>query len=403
MAEFNIQSDSVDVTRIMEQIRQRIQEKRGRDYAEQQIRELATVKLERFLDPKQVRSDLVEHYRQLEPPAALDPPRQENPGPRPETFDFNEHTIYTSSRGTMGKLIHLVRKLLSPILKLFINLNSIVFALSRQSEINAWTLQLLQQQTDLAERVTQQFERAGAKFAAREELDALNYEVLNNLVVEMTRLSVDMKNHRSLVESVAGRLDFDERRARALESVVQSRSPQPSQSDDGESTPSTGSGRTRRRRRRSRRRPGTATTVDGPGTPTAAATETGAEGGTAQPASNTATLQAEPATASPVPPPRQETAPPAAPAVDPSAVSPEPTTPVPEAAPSRDPAPPLPPTGASIVDSPSTPTPSEGGAPTSATAPAAEPVAAPSTTSAPPTTSTPSTTSTTGDAGTDEQ
>ncbi len=374
MAEFNVQSDSVDVTRIMEQIRQRIQEKRGRDYTEQQIRELATVKLERFLDPKQVRSDLVEHYRQLEPPAALDPPRQESPGPRPETFDFNEHTIYTSSRGTMGKLIHLVRKLLGPTLKLFINLNSIVFALSRQSEINAWTLQLLQQQTDLAERVT-------AKFAAREELDALNYEVLNNLVVEMTRLSVDMKNHRSLVESVAGRLDFDERRARALESVVQSRSPQPSQSDDGESAPSTGSGRTRRRRRRSRRRPGTATTADGPGTPTAAATETGAQGETTQSASNTATSQAEPATPSPVPPPRQETAPPAA-------VSPEPTTPVPEAATSQDPAPPTPPTGASIVDSPSTPTPSGGDTPTSATAPAAEPVAAPSTT---------------GDAGTDEQ
>ena len=189
MPEFKIQSDAVDVTRIMKQIRQRIQEKRGRDYTEEQIRELATVKLERFLDPQQVRSDLVEHYRQLEPPAALAPPRQDRPSP-PETFDFDEHTIYASSRGTMGKLIHLIRKLLSPFLKLFFNLNSIVFALSRQSEINTWTLQLLQQQADLAERVTQ---RAGAKFAAREELDALNYEVLNNLVVEMTRLSVDMK------------------------------------------------------------------------------------------------------------------------------------------------------------------------------------------------------------------
>ncbi|TDI22678.1 MAG: hypothetical protein E2P06_12100, partial [Acidobacteria bacterium] len=218
MAEFNIQSDSVDVTRIMEQIRQRIQEKRGRDYTEQQIHELATVKLERFLDPQQVRSDLVEHYRQLEPPTPLDPVRPyERPGPPPEPFDFNEHTIYASSRGTMGKLIRLIRKLLNPILKLFFNVNSVVFALSRQSEINTWTLQLLQQQADLAERVTT---RAGAKFAAREELDALNYEVLNNLVVEMTRLSVDMKNHRSLVESVASRLDFDERRARALESVV---------------------------------------------------------------------------------------------------------------------------------------------------------------------------------------
>ena len=39
----------------MEQIRTRIQEKRGVDYTEQQIRELAAVKLEKFLDPKAVR------------------------------------------------------------------------------------------------------------------------------------------------------------------------------------------------------------------------------------------------------------------------------------------------------------------------------------------------------------
>ena len=397
MPEFKIQSDAVDVTRIMKQIRQRIQEKRGRDYTEEQIRELATVKLERFLDPQQVRSDLVEHYRQLEPPAALAPPRQDRPSP-PETFDFDEHTIYASSRGTMGKLIRLIRKLLSPFLKLFFNLNSIVFALSRQSEINTWTLQLLQQQADLAERVTQ---RAGAKFAAREELDALNYEVLNNLVVEMTRLSVDMKNHRSLVESVAGRLDFDERRARALESVVQNRSPQPAQSDDGESAPSTGTGRTRRRRRRSRRRPGTATTPDGPGTPTDAATKTGAQGETGQPASSTATPPAASAASDPVPPPRQDTAPPPAPTADPSASSPAPAPPPPAAAPSRDPAPPTPPAVTAIDDHtpapPSTPTPSEGSAPAPTITPAAESVAAPSPTSKS------STPSTTGHAGTDQQ
>ena len=85
MAEFNIQSDSVDVTRIMEQIRQRIQEKRGRDYTEQQIRELATVKLERFLDPQQVRSDLVAHYRQLTPSEPFEPTPPESPS-TPELF-----------------------------------------------------------------------------------------------------------------------------------------------------------------------------------------------------------------------------------------------------------------------------------------------------------------------------
>ena len=78
--------------------------------------------------------------------------------------------------------------------------------------------------------------------------------MLNNLVVELTRLSIDLKNDKMHVESVAGRLDFDERRARALESVVQSRLPQPiegAEVQDGDNASSSGSGRRRRRRRRS--------------------------------------------------------------------------------------------------------------------------------------------------------
>ena len=63
MADFNIRTDAVDVEQIMRQIRARIQEKRGVDYTEQQIQELANVKLERFLDPKGVRSDLVEQFK----------------------------------------------------------------------------------------------------------------------------------------------------------------------------------------------------------------------------------------------------------------------------------------------------------------------------------------------------
>jgi hypothetical protein len=258
MAEFNIRADSVDVTRIMEQIRERIREKRGTDYTEQQIRELATVKLESFLDPGQVRSDLVDHFRQLDPPKGLDPVQPGGYPPPPEVFDFDQETIYASSRGPMGKLIRLIRKLLNPLLKLFFNPSPVVFALSRQAEINAWTVQLLQRQTDLIERVSVQFDQVGKKFAAREQLDALNYEVLNNLVVEMTRLSLDVKNHKMLVESVSGRLDFSERRSRALESVVQKRSVQPPDAVDGaaEDPSATGATRTRRRRRRPRRRPG---------------------------------------------------------------------------------------------------------------------------------------------------
>ena len=385
MAEFNIQSDSVDVTQIMDQLRQRIREKRGTDYTEQQTRELATVKLERFLDPRQVRSDLVEHYRRLDPPAALDPIPHERPGPAPEPYAFDQETIYASSRGPMGKLIRLIRSLLNPFLKLFFNPSTIVHAMTRQAEINAWTLQLLQQQTDLAERVTKQFERAGAKFAAREELDALNYEVLNNLVVEMTRLTVDMKNHKMRVESVAGRLDFDERRARALESVVQKRSERPPDSAEGESTSPTESDRPRRRRRRSRRRTVAAATPDA-GAGNTGTSATLAQGTPTEPAptADTATLPADTAPGDTVAPQSQTVTPPPAPSVEPSTVAPETSPPAPTIQSSPEPDPPTPPAvpplahGESPTLLPTSPTPGPRDAPAPATARTTETVAPPS-------------------------
>jgi hypothetical protein len=325
MAEFNIQSDSVDVTRIMEQIRERIREKRGADYTEEHVRELASVKLERFLDPRQVRSGLVEQYRQLDAAEGQDPIDWSTPsllGPPPESFEFDTETIYKSSRGPTGKIIQMIRKLLNPFLKLLFNPDPMVHALTRQAEINAYTLQLLQQQTDLAERVTKQFERAGAKFQAREELDSLNYEVLNNLVVEMTRLSVDMKNHMMRVESVAGRLDFAERRARALETVVQHRSTPSTDeagSRDGDNTSGSGSGRTRRRRRRSRRRGGGSGEADA-----AAATQPATDGGNGD--------TPVPTDAAPEPSGGGTSAEASTPAVNTDTASPTPEEPVPSAA-----------------------------------------------------------------------
>ena len=67
MADFNVRSESVDVEQIMGQIRGRIKEKRGVDYTEEQVRELATVRLQKFLDPKNLRSDLLEEFRRSRP------------------------------------------------------------------------------------------------------------------------------------------------------------------------------------------------------------------------------------------------------------------------------------------------------------------------------------------------
>ena len=42
-------------------------------------------------------------------------------------------------------------------------------------------------------------------------------------MLELTRLGIEVKNLKMRVESMSSRLDFDERRARALEGVVQYR------------------------------------------------------------------------------------------------------------------------------------------------------------------------------------
>src|SRR5688572_4770344 len=123
MPDFNIRSDSVNVEQIMEQIRARIREKRGIDYTEQQIREMAAVKLEKFLDPRGVRSDLLEEFRRKQP--KYEPPVV-------PTLVFEDVTLFETHRG----LLRFIRKLLHPVLKLFFNPNVLIHALHTQAEIN---------------------------------------------------------------------------------------------------------------------------------------------------------------------------------------------------------------------------------------------------------------------------
>jgi len=281
MSEFTIRSESVDVEQIMKQIRARILEKRGADYTEDQIRELASVRLEKFLEPKNLRSDLLEQFRKSRPAVNTEPPKIEAP------YAFDDQTLIASHRGPL----RFMRKLLQPILKLFFNLNVLNQILHTQSLFNV----------DLLKREA----RRKIEFdKSRAEWNALYYEVLHNLVLETTRMGIEAQNLRMKVESLSSRLDFSERRVRALEGVVQYRpevvqapprrerddiapaaqaSPGSGMSDgyvpSGPSTPQSGpggqgavpgdgSGRRRRRRRRGRR--GGAGVSGTPGAPGAA-------------------------------------------------------------------------------------------------------------------------------------
>lgn len=181
MSDFNVRSDNVDVEQIMRQIRARIRDKRGVDYTEEQIQELAKVKLEKFLDPKGVRSDLLEQFRQM-------------PSGVPPTYVFDDSTLFESDK----PLVRFFRRLLRPVLKLLFNPNPLNHVLHQQVAINRFLID-------------------------RTARDILFYEVVHNLVVEVTRASIDVKNMKMRVESIASRLEFNERRARALEAVVQYR------------------------------------------------------------------------------------------------------------------------------------------------------------------------------------
>src|SRR4051812_9039547 len=190
MAEFSVRSDAVNVEQIMEQIRSRIREKRGVDYTEEQIRELATVKLQKFLDPRGVRSDLLEQFRKTQPP--YQPPQLPN-------YAFEDTTLFESHRGAL----RFIRRLLRPILKLFFNPNPLISALNIQSRIN----------TTLAEREAR-------LEASRRSTESLYYELIHNLVIETTRLGIEVKNLTMRIESLTSRLEFNERRARSLETAV---------------------------------------------------------------------------------------------------------------------------------------------------------------------------------------
>ncbi len=253
MAEFNIRSDAVDVEQIMEQIRARLREKRGVDYTEDQIRELASVKLDRFLDPRNVRSDLLDHYRKQRDPSSTSESSAATEAFEPVAVPpFDPDDVYRSSRGGIGGVLRAIRRLLQPVLKLFINPGPMLGAVQALSEH--------------ADSTGRTLSRVLAVNRARADLDVLTYEVMNNLVVEMTRLAIDLKNHKMRVESVAARLDFDERRSRALEEILQFRttavSGEASPTADATVAPESGNGeegspeKKRRRRRRGRRRSG---------------------------------------------------------------------------------------------------------------------------------------------------
>jgi len=239
-------SGNVDVEQIMRDIRARIAQRHGIELNNQQIQELAARRLEAILEPRNIKPQLLEQLRRS---AGTAP---EIPAPTPlETYEFEDTTLYETHRG----IVSFFRKLLNPILKLFFNPTPLINALNTQVRINK----------ALAARELERERR-------QSEWNALQYELVQRTVLETSRVSIEMQALAARIESLSAKVDFNDRKVRALDnsptaSAPPSRpapprhqepvaisAPQPeAAAPDAASAEGTGEARRRRRRRRGRR------------------------------------------------------------------------------------------------------------------------------------------------------
>jgi hypothetical protein len=245
----------IDVEQIMRDIRSRIAQRHGIELSTQQIQELAARRLEAILEPRNVKPQLLEQLRKSASATEV-------PAAKPiETYQFDEETLYETHRG----ILRFFRRVLNPILKLFFNPTPLVHALNTQARINK----------ELAARELEREQR-------QSEWNALNYELIQRMVLETSRVSFEMQALANKIESLSAKLDFNERRVRSLETIPTG-APRP-RHQEAPATPTppaavevgvteaaapsegTGEGTRRRRRRRRGRRSG-----GGPGESPAAA------------------------------------------------------------------------------------------------------------------------------------
>jgi hypothetical protein len=168
---FEIRADGLDGERLRADVQNRVEERRRSGlYTEEEIRFIAERALEGVLAGRDIRADLVDEFRRRD--------AQWN-------YAFDPETLYRSSRGLAGRALEVVRRLLRPVQKLFWNPNPMIAALSRQSDLNRFSAHLL-----------------------------------HNLVLELTRLSLEVQELRNRNLQLQGRLEALARREKALEGMV---------------------------------------------------------------------------------------------------------------------------------------------------------------------------------------
>ena len=190
--------DQVDVEQIMRDIRARIAQRQGIDLSNQQIQDLAARRLESILDPRAIKPSLLEGLRRSAGAVTA--------GGRTKTIErarlyLRPHTIYDSPRA----VLRFIRRLLNPLLKLFFNPNPLIRALHLQARLNV----------EAAEREAERDRR-------QTEWNALHYEILQRVVTDVSRVSLELQALTMRIESLNARIDFNDRRVRSIEGAAQS-------------------------------------------------------------------------------------------------------------------------------------------------------------------------------------
>jgi hypothetical protein len=167
-----------------------------------------------------------------------------------------EYSITNDSIYEGGSMVRFFRRLFNPLMNLLFNPAPLIAALQAQTQINR----------DAATRA--------AELERRQiEWNALHYQILQRLVTEVSRTSIEMQALGTRIEALSARVDFNDRRVRTLENtpaVARSQRPQepaPAPVAASESAPTgetmptptptpapTADGQRRRRRRRRGRR-----------------------------------------------------------------------------------------------------------------------------------------------------
>jgi DNA segregation ATPase FtsK/SpoIIIE-like protein len=187
--------DHVDVEQIMRDIRARIAQRAGIELSNQQIQELAARRLEAILDPRSVKPALLDQLRK----SAGTPMAAEREQPLTPGFVFEENTLFETHRG----FLRFLRGLFKPFLTLFFNPKPLVQALTTQAKLNQ----------EIAGRDADRDRRQA-------EWNALQYEMVQRMVTETSRISIEMQALSLRIEALAGKVDFNERRVRGIEGAT---------------------------------------------------------------------------------------------------------------------------------------------------------------------------------------